>query len=387
MKTIAGMKYVLFLMVMISALITAGCGQGGNDFTGKFTGNEIAIRLAKDGEKFTGSIHKGGMTFPLNAGAAGSQLTGTFKVGDSDFSFSASLDNDTMTLVTGNSSYTLTKEKKANPLEKANPLASNTTNPQPRNPLDTGVSNNPTGNTPPPGANMPTLPSNTMPQQNTMPPQNTSTENMPPQNMPSQNTQTTPPPGSQTTAPILPGGTPTGQNVPRNKNMATYQIKGGVSFDYPSGWNVGNTGELVRIIPNDAKVNAKGEPEEGFFIGFVPAQGITSINDPQVKAYFDNAMAQQRNIKRTGAGSPVQSTFGPAILLNYQGTASDGSSGQIGIYCVIRNNFALYLMHAGPYGSYSNRKADALNIFRSLRAGTPGAGNQPQPPGMGNGGN
>ena len=77
--------------------------------------------VARD-EGYVGEIHFGQQQFPLRAHVDAGKLIGTFVSGGSDFSFSATLDGNAMTLITGDKTHTL-KKRAINPLLQTQELA------------------------------------------------------------------------------------------------------------------------------------------------------------------------------------------------------------------------------------------------------------------------
>ena len=77
-------------------------------FAGNFSGQNMALTLSGTGI-YTGQLTFNGQTFPVMATSNGQTLTGTFNSGGTDFEFSATLQDSTMTLQSGGSNFTLTK--------------------------------------------------------------------------------------------------------------------------------------------------------------------------------------------------------------------------------------------------------------------------------------
>ena len=77
-------------------------------FAGNFSSQNMALTLSGAGT-YTGQLTFNGQTFPVTATSNGQTLTGTFNSSGTDFEFSATLQDDIMTLQSGGSSFTLNK--------------------------------------------------------------------------------------------------------------------------------------------------------------------------------------------------------------------------------------------------------------------------------------
>lgn len=90
-------------------------------FTREYVGEELQLRLQKDGDGYRGSLVFGEQTFPARAGKRqGDRIEGTFAVDGEEYSFRCTLAGDVLTLVSDGVEYTL--RAKAEPATK-NPLA------------------------------------------------------------------------------------------------------------------------------------------------------------------------------------------------------------------------------------------------------------------------
>jgi hypothetical protein len=72
-----------------------------------------------------------------------------------------------------------------------------------------------------------------------------------------------------------------------NNGIKTYRHNSGLTLQHPVNWTVTENEVGVNILPGDAKKNAMGQPLEVLFLLSIPAQGITSVNSPQVLQFFD----------------------------------------------------------------------------------------------------
>ena len=75
--------------------------------------------ITADGANYRGEIHKGDQIFPLTAHENGDHLSGVFTAGGNSFEFTASKQNDDLTLSTGGAAYQLHRD--SNPLDVAAP--------------------------------------------------------------------------------------------------------------------------------------------------------------------------------------------------------------------------------------------------------------------------
>ncbi|MGD2085422.1 MAG: hypothetical protein PVH61_04480 [Candidatus Aminicenantes bacterium] len=86
-----------------------------------------------------------------------------------------------------------------------------------------------------------------------------------------------------------------------NNGIKTYRHNSGLTLQHPVNWTVTEKEAGVSILPGDAKKNAMGQPLEVLLLLSVPAQGITSVNSPQVLQFFDMTMNEMfGNMQRQG---------------------------------------------------------------------------------------
>lgn len=90
---------------------------------GSYKGDELSADLASKDDHYEGTLTLHDKSFPLTAQAEANKLTGSFEASGSRFNFSATLDGDTLTLVSGGSTYVMKRVQSA-------PAA-----PPPKNPL------------------------------------------------------------------------------------------------------------------------------------------------------------------------------------------------------------------------------------------------------------
>lgn len=88
------------------------------DYTGTFKGDQLAVTLASSEGRYSGTIQMGGQKLPCTGHEADGQLKGTFESEGNHFEFAATLQGDTLTLLSGGTAYTLKKQ-----VPGVNPLA------------------------------------------------------------------------------------------------------------------------------------------------------------------------------------------------------------------------------------------------------------------------
>jgi hypothetical protein len=89
----------------------------GGPFAGKFSDGKVTAELLDSQGGYSGTISLGKQNFPATAEANGESISGRFVAGGGSFSFSGTLSGDTLKLVTGSSTFALSREAAAvNPL-------------------------------------------------------------------------------------------------------------------------------------------------------------------------------------------------------------------------------------------------------------------------------
>jgi hypothetical protein len=101
--------------------------------TGKFTDGKLTVDWSESNGSYSGTIALGDKKFDATAKADGSKIRGTFSADGNAFPFEGALDGDTLRFITGGTTYTLQRQKRAvNPLEGGGEPA------KPKNPLAPG---------------------------------------------------------------------------------------------------------------------------------------------------------------------------------------------------------------------------------------------------------
>ena len=85
-------------------------------FDGTFSDGKLKVQLQPSGDGFVGTFSMSDHNFPVAASMKDATLTGAFAANGATFPFTATLDGDSITLVTGTATYHLTKAGAANPL-------------------------------------------------------------------------------------------------------------------------------------------------------------------------------------------------------------------------------------------------------------------------------
>jgi subtilisin family serine protease len=82
------------------------------NFVGTFKGDDMVLILEASDDGFTGKMVRGDKAhiFPITAKAKGNHLDGTASNGTQDFSFSADLDGDLLTLTANNKTFNLSRQ-------------------------------------------------------------------------------------------------------------------------------------------------------------------------------------------------------------------------------------------------------------------------------------
>ncbi len=110
------MKTLSVIAAMLGGLMICGCGAA--NYSGTFKNDEIAVTLDGDKGQYSGVIEMGERKFPLTATEKDGKLEGAFESAGHNFDFTATLSGQTMTLVSGGTTYALKKQAVAS----ANPL-------------------------------------------------------------------------------------------------------------------------------------------------------------------------------------------------------------------------------------------------------------------------
>jgi len=100
------------LLVLLGAAISS---RGADRFAGRFTGEGLTLEAHGDQASYTGTIKLGDDAFEFTANENADGLAGSFTTPDGQFDFRATLKGEALTLITGDTRYKLTR---FNPLAK-----------------------------------------------------------------------------------------------------------------------------------------------------------------------------------------------------------------------------------------------------------------------------
>lgn len=159
----------------------------------------------------------------------------------------------------------------------------------------------------------------------------------------------------------------TGRSPLVAQSRQTYRHPIGFRAQLPSGWVTQESAEGVVLIPPDAKTDARGEPLEYFVIGADDAEGVTDPADPQVAAYFQEALTGFRVVGRPermrtrlggGAIHTLVGSFGGPLLRQRS-------------YVVLYDGWGVYLAHLATEELAAGRDKALRQIFESFSWGEP----------------
>ena len=100
-------RLLLRAIISLSGILLAPGIANAVEYAGKYEGENLAVEIVPEGPAYRGAIRLGEQTFPLKAHEAADGLAGAFTSQGVDYSFSASLGGDKLTLVTDGTTYTL----------------------------------------------------------------------------------------------------------------------------------------------------------------------------------------------------------------------------------------------------------------------------------------
>jgi hypothetical protein len=112
-------RALIGVMSKITLLLTvvAAFAQGGFDpYQGLFAGKDLRLELRAEGGAYAGRIEVQGQAFPVTGRVVNGQLAAGFVSGGNRFAFQATVQNNTMRLVSDGTEYVLIRQGGANPL-------------------------------------------------------------------------------------------------------------------------------------------------------------------------------------------------------------------------------------------------------------------------------
>jgi hypothetical protein len=119
-----GGKLFWCVALCVAGMALSPCIAGAANFAGKFENEKLSVAIAADHDGYAGDIQLGDKHFPLTAREEPGRLAGTFTTPGGSFEFSATLNGDDLTLVTGTATYALRRLTPQVPAAPANPLDS-----------------------------------------------------------------------------------------------------------------------------------------------------------------------------------------------------------------------------------------------------------------------
>ncbi len=122
-RTTVGRRWLLTILVLVSG-IGALAAEHQSDhailqaaFAGTFVGEKLTVEWAQANGGYAGTIKLQDQVFPATAHPGANGVEGTFRAGTDTFTFTAQLQADTLTLVSGATTYTM--QRVVNPLAAA----------------------------------------------------------------------------------------------------------------------------------------------------------------------------------------------------------------------------------------------------------------------------
>lgn len=158
---------------------------------------------------------------------------------------------------------------------------------------------------------------------------------------------------------------------PGGRQGRTFRHPVGFSFWYPQDWKATvNEGFLQLTPPRPG--TAAGSPTELYFVmgESVTADGIATPDDPRVVESLDRQVRSLAPVLQyTGRSTPVQTTQGRAVLLEWQGTGDKGVQLAARAYVNIVGGYGVTLLGVGHRSAIDPRDADLRRIFASFGLG------------------
>jgi hypothetical protein len=105
----AGVQALLVILISVSAAADTDHPAAPTPFAGTFSNDKLTVVLSASGHDYVGTISLGGNSFPATATANDQGLTGVFTASGKQFSFTATLANDQLTLISGGQTHTLAR--------------------------------------------------------------------------------------------------------------------------------------------------------------------------------------------------------------------------------------------------------------------------------------
>jgi hypothetical protein len=373
-------------------------------FVGEFKNDEIAITITKTAGKYAGQIIQGEMTFPVHATLDGETLKGSFKFQNFDYTFTATVKDDQMSLASEGELYQLARVEEAQtPLASATPDKPSVTpptpvriTPTPRPPATAPAPATPTPATPSPATPTPTTPAPTptpTPVRPVSPPATPPIATpipqptIPPPPLPSPTTPVRPQPAARPVAPapaassssrsllseLFLESAPT-PNLPDLSRLAdeparmqTARHTSGFTLRYPADWQEQSNPKAVILIPKGVERDVSDAPMVLIQVRRASARGAKDVTEPAVIGVLDDFISlSYPGLKRQSQVEGIDSLLGPGIAVTYDGTLINGLDSRAVVYAVLDGDQITYLVHAARADLAAAHRSAARRIFASI---------------------
>jgi hypothetical protein len=102
-------------------------------------------------------------------------------------------------------------------------------------------------------------------------------------------------------------------------------------------------------------------------IGSETAEGITSVRDPRIAAFFEQSVAKEFPfLQREGQAKAVETGLGPGVLFHFTGPNKAGVAMVADVYVTLFETSGLYLAHVAPKPIAEKRRSVIQAVFASL---------------------
>jgi hypothetical protein len=164
----------------------------------------------------------------------------------------------------------------------------------------------------------------------------------------------------------LPSGGPSAGGA----EWKTFRHATGLSMRYPANWKLEKQEGFAFLIPPDQGKDASG-PLEAYIVAGEGANGVESIEDPQVVAYLDQQMGSFAPfLQREGEPERIQAATSPGIVASWSGTNPQGKVINAQVYATIVKGYSMSLITLGEPARLKKRDKIVRSIFASFAAGS-----------------
>lgn len=155
-------------------------------------------------------------------------------------------------------------------------------------------------------------------------------------------------------------------------NYVQYQHPIGLEFKHPHGWSVFESALGLQVNPPDVKSNMSGPTEAHFFTIIGADPSVRSLADPKAAQLLNNLVTQHfPYLQKKGASSAVGKRGGRVFA--WSGRSPEGLSVDCHVYGFLQGGYFIGLNSLGEAQAVSQRKAQVINIFKSLKLNKPQA--------------